>query len=142
MEEVDFSELLSKLRTVTTGREWSYIKPRLRNERSLRQRLDEVVAEAGDLLGSLVSQYRNFIDRVVTTRNSLAHEGRLGKAFTYEELFWAQKTLENLFRALLLRRLDFTDDQVTQCIVRTADWRWLSSSQNRLAHWREYHDDI
>ena len=134
----DFQRLLGKLAKVMDGQERAFIRPRLRNERTLRQRLDEIIEMCGEPVVTLLAGYRNFPRRVVDTRNSLAHEGRLGESFTYEELFWAQKSLEHVFRSILLRNLGFTDEQIVQQVARTSQWHWLTDPQNRLAHWADF----
>jgi ApeA N-terminal domain 1 len=138
MSDEDFGKLLDKLTAVMDNDERAFVKPRLRNERTLRQRLDELLEVCGEPVGSLLAEYQGFSKRVVNTRNSLAHEGQLGDAFTYAELFWAQKSLEHVFRSVLLRRLGFADEQIIQQVCRTAEWRWMTDPQNRLLHWREY----
>ena len=138
MGDEDFQRLLEKLTAVMDSRERGFVKPRLRNERTFRQRLDELLEMCGEPVADLLSGYREFPKRVVNTRNSLAHEGKLGDSFTYEELFWAQKSLEHVFRSVLLRNLGFTDEQILQQVGRTSEWRWLTDPQNRLTTWREY----
>jgi hypothetical protein len=138
MSDEDFEKLLDKLTAVMDKDERAFVKPRLRNQRTLRQRLDELLQVCGEPVVSLLAEYQGFPKRVVNTRNSLAHEGKLGDAFTYAELFWAQKSLEYVFRSVLLRRLGFADEQIIQQVCRTTEWRWMTDSQNRLLHWTEY----
>jgi hypothetical protein len=78
---------------------------------------------------------------VVETRNSLAHEGTLGDAFDLHEVFWAEKSLEQLFKSVLMRELGFSDDEVEAAVKRSEGWRWLADNNNRLAHWRQFQDD-
>jgi hypothetical protein len=105
------------------------VRPRLRNDRTLRQRLDELIENSGEPVASLLANYNVFSKRVVQTRNSLAHEGTIGTAFAYDELFWAQKTLEHVFRSALLRRLSFSDEQILRQVLRTTEWRWMTSAR-------------
>lgn len=130
-----FEALLHKLRQSLDEEEWAFADMRLAhgNERTLRQRLEELVGLAGQPVQELLARYKAFPQRVVRTRNSLAHEGRLGDAFTEEELFWAQKTLEHVFRSVLLRRLGLAEPEVEEAVRRSAEWRWLSDANNRLA---------
>ncbi len=111
------------------------------NERTLKQRLDELTDMSGPPVRDLLAKYKRFTRRVVQTRNALAHEGRLGDAFTYEELFWAQKSLEHVFRSVLLVRLGLSEAEVREAVSRSADWRWLADAQNRLAYGQEYEVD-
>ena len=97
MSDEDFAKLLEKLTAVMDKNERAFVQPRLRNERTLRQRLDELLQVCGEPVASLLAEYQEFPRRVVDTRNSLAHEGKLGNAFTYAELFWAQKSLGTRF---------------------------------------------
>jgi hypothetical protein len=136
MDDRKFSELLDRLIRVGESREErQFIKMRLTyaNESTLKQRLDALVEEAGSPLSALVASYTKFSRRVTDTRNSLAHHGSLGEAFDDRGLLCAQKTLELVMRAVLLRRLGFDDDAVSTAVLRTGDWKWwLGTPDNPL----------
>jgi hypothetical protein len=142
MEPSEFDSLLKTLLAGRTGPERSFINMRLQhaNEPTLKARLVELIALAGEPLASLVAGYDRFPRRVVDTRNSLAHEGTLGDAYDDHEVFWAEKSLQQLFKSVLLRELGLSDDEVAACVQRSEDWRWLADNNNRLAHWRQFRD--
>jgi hypothetical protein len=136
MEDAHFADLLGRLvAAAESSEERSFVKMRLNyaNERTLKQRLDALIEAAGSPLNDLVSSYSRFSRRVTDTRNSLAHHGSLGTAFDDAGLLCAQKTLELIMRAVLMRRLDFDDEAVAAAVQRTRDWTWwLGTPDNPL----------
>ncbi|MEO6700749.1 MAG: HEPN domain-containing protein [Jatrophihabitantaceae bacterium] len=140
MSETEFQEVLKNIEMALSEEQWKFIEMRLRhaNERTLKQRLDALLADAGEPVAPLVASYKSFNRKVVNTRNKLAHEGAIGEDFSEIELFWATKTLAHIFQSVLLRRLGFPPDEVKRFELRSADWRWLSSPGNPLADWSKY----
>src|SRR6478736_4466436 len=107
------------------------------NERTLRQRLDDLIHMAGEPVEPLVEQCKNFAQTTVRTRNNLAHAGSLGKdGFTKQELPWATAILEEIFIAVLLAGVGFDPERVERCVRRSELWRSISRATNPLTTWR------
>jgi hypothetical protein len=134
MPEEDFQALLGSLRGFLEPEAWEFVKMRLQygNERTLKRRLDDILADAAPQLQTLVASYSKFFRRTVNTRNSLTHDGRLGDDFRPEELWWAVSTLDLLLRDALLRRLGLSHEEVEQALARAPQLRELQSPQNPL----------
>lgn len=130
----EFSELMNLLRSVTSKKQWQFIDMRLKygNEPTFKQRLDEMIERAGAPLTDLVAGFSRFSRRVTDTRNALTHQAQLGDAFTDEEMFYAQKVLQVVFRAVLLRELGYDDAHVDEAVKRTKDWQWAGAATNPL----------
>ncbi len=143
MDPPVFNALLKTLLEGRTGPERSFINMRLKyaNEPTLKARLVELIGRAGEPVASLLASYDRFPRRVVDTRNSLAHEGTLGEAYDDHEVFWAEKSLQQVFKSVLLRELGLTDDEVAACVQRSEGWSWLADKNNRLAHPEEKQGD-
>lgn len=139
MDKGIFTEMREKIKSVVTSATWNeYLSERLINVPPFAQRLADMVEKAGEPVATKIAQYRDFVERTKKTRNSIAHEGNIGTAFDYLELFWAQKALEHVFRSVLLRELGFTAEEVCTAVGRSREWRWMTSPQNRLLYWQEY----
>ncbi len=136
MSKERFETLLQKVQDGLDGPARAFIKMRLAhgNERTLKQRLDELTSLAGEPVAPLIASYTKFARRVVDTRNSLAHEGALGTAFSDTELFYAQRSLEQVFRSVLLRELGLSTEQVAEAVSRSSSWRTLTSPHNPLVN--------
>lgn len=139
LERDTFAEMRENIRGVVSQATWDeYLKERLINAPPFVRRLEDMVEKAGEPVATEIAQYRSFVERTKKTRNSIAHEGRIGTAFKHLELFWAQKALEHVFRSVLLRELGFTEEEVRTAVDRSREWRWMTSPQNRLRYWQEY----
>jgi hypothetical protein len=57
---------------------------------------------------------------------------QLGDAFTEPELFFAEKVLQLLMRAVLLRDLGMDGDEIAKRIRRSEQWHALSAPDNLL----------
>lgn len=131
MAETEFLELLeSVIQTAGMTKHKEFLKMRLKyaNERTLKQRLDELVQLAGEPVSGLVKSYDHFTRRVTDTRNTMTHDGSEGEAFSYVQLIHAKITMELVMRAVLLRQLGYPDKQVGDFIVRTQDWRIVAGT--------------
>ncbi len=130
--EKEYEAVLVKVRQALTRSEWEIVGMRLRygNEPTQKRRLDELIEEAGLPLTHLISQYTKFTRRVIDMRNQMTH-GAAGvpPIMTDEEMFWAQKALEAVFFAVLLRHL-FPNEEVESMIVGSRAWNNLNVPAN------------
>jgi len=134
MDQASYETLIERVLSLTAGRERQFLQMRLQhaNERSLKQRLDDLIATAGEPVVSIVGTYSKFVRRVVSTRNSLVHDGKIGADFTYEELAWATRSLEEVFKSALLHRLGFDPKAVADAVKRSGAGSLLTGPGNPL----------
>jgi hypothetical protein len=132
MSEADYRALLARLEAAHPS-EWTFLKSRLQfaNAKTLKQRLDSLLKEAGEPMVEVSQRWKAFVRRTVQTRNSLIHQGEVGDKFSYIEMFKAERVWELVLFAILLRRLGADSETVAEMLARTNQWEFLG---HRLVH--------
>ena len=95
------------------------------NDPSLRERLRQLAAGAGDAFGLVVADTRRWIGQVVASRNDIAHGNCLPGGGPW--LRALAETVEHLVEVHLLIELGMTVSEVEQALRDTPRTRWISS---------------
>jgi hypothetical protein len=135
MDPEAFAAMLKAVRSAVTGpaRELAMMRLRYGNERTARQRLDELVNTAGGAVQSLVNSYDNFSRHCIDTRNRLTHGPEVHPPGYIEplDIFWAMNTLQAVFTGVLLESIGL-GEQTNELLTRTRAWKGLASPFNSL----------
>ena len=108
-------------------RKWLNGKFNRLNDLSLADRIRELVQSRQQSMESLIGDPAQFAERVATTRNFLSHgeESLSGRAASGLEIFFLERSLRQLFVALLLAEVGASDEGITSILSRN-DWhRWV-----------------
>lgn len=132
MAATQFKDLLKRSSAGLDKDERKFLRERLAraNDLTLRTRLEWFRASTYSFLGVLIPDAT--LTKIVRTRDSLAHEGTIGKHLSDEEVVWAAKTLELIFRTQLLREIGIQEETLQTRLQRTRSWRLVTSDQNAL----------
>lgn len=106
----------------------SIVLKRFNNAPELKQRLDELVATSTAKIGFIISHSEEFLQKVVNTRNRIAHIGNARKVFKPSELFWPEVVLKQLFISLILLEIGYCQEEVENKLERTHEWKYLAST--------------
>ena len=119
-EKEEFQGLVETLSRAIPSDKQDWLNNKLlhANEPSLRQRIKEIVTPFEKWFGNK-KERKNFIDKVINTRNYLTHYDETGekKAATDESLRRLTLKLEGLFQLDMMRRIGFDVDQIEYVIL-------------------------
>lgn len=133
-DQTNLTRILESLGGALPPEDVEFLKAKLnsKNEPSLKQRLESLVASSPNPISELLVTYKKFLKRCVATRNSLVHHLQKDDKFKNIEMSWAERTLRYVLTAHLLVELGFLPAEITECLGRTKEWRNLNSAFNVL----------
>jgi hypothetical protein len=101
--------------------EWFKNKFQYANEASLRQRLKDIFKDFDPILKELEGKPKDFISKLVQTRNYYVHydQSSVAGILGEEDLRTCNSTLVILLQLLLLKELGFTSEQRTAAVKRS-----------------------
>jgi hypothetical protein len=110
-------------------REWLDDQLKYSNDLRLRRRLKELFNSTESIVTPLVGSRRQFVNKVVATRNFLTHldEAAREDAATGEELFWLTKAVSTMVEACLLKDLGFPDAESEALFRRNRSYSFACS---------------
>jgi hypothetical protein len=117
-------------------REWLKGRLRYSNEVSLRSRVKELYGELPENVKGLVGPKKQFADEIVNTRNYLVHHSPELKdsALRGIELWRATTRLRLTLQVCLLRKMGFSEEEVSSAIRRSRDYVQLER-RGQAADW-------
>jgi len=114
----------TKIKTILTGvpaehQKWVKEKLAFANERTLRERITDLMTQASDALKRTIGDEANFIGQVVATRNYLTHYTSKKKVAEGDDLIFLTHKLKLLLEECLLRELGFDRDDLELVMATT-----------------------
>lgn len=110
-------------------REWLKEKLKHSNEPSLRKRIKEIYDMLKNIgyVTDLIPKKKNFVDKVVNTRNYFVHydQSLKNKALKGAELYWLIQKLKVLVEICLLKEIGFLDTEIDNIYQRNRKYKWL-----------------
>jgi len=135
---IEHKKRIEEILTNTPDKYQNWLKEKLTysNEPSLRKRIKEICEKLKNIgyLTNLISKKKDFIDKVVNTRNYFVHydQSLEDKALKGTELYWLIQKLKVLVEICLLKEIGFLDTEIDSTFQQNSKYKWLIERTKEL----------